>query len=379
MNKLSELINSKNKIDVSNWKEFRVGDLFEFPKVKKIQKIPKEVGDVPFISSKSENNGIATMCNLEPQINKAITISTNGNNFDCYWHEYYFIPGSDVEVIKNKNLNKYNALFICSILHKESEKYSYGKKAKNKAVENTIIKLPVDEKGKPNWRYMEEWERERAIRTSLEKLDKKIENKKVFVFRKQKKFLINELFDVFRGSRIVKNRDYKEFKNHNFKYPVITSKTDNNAIDGYYHSFNSEGNVITSGGEATGMISFYQKEKCWVMDRSRILKPKFNLNEKNALFIIPQLNKYSQYFGYSKSANPEDIKKLTLTLPINNKNNPDWEFMEQYIRERERERADRKTWFFEIKFQLILFIYILQKTRSIKTKSLMGMINVSTI
>lgn len=40
---------------------------------------------------------------------------------------------------------------------KEKYKWSYGRKPKNNKVYDTIIKLPVDEKGEPDWVFMENY------------------------------------------------------------------------------------------------------------------------------------------------------------------------------------------------------------------------------
>lgn len=338
--KLSKYMNMYNEIKTANWEPFKIGDIFEIPKIKKYSKIPKENGDIAFISCQSTNNGIASYCNLKPQISHAITVSTNGNNFDCFYHNYKFIPSSDVEILVNSNLNKYNALFICSILNKESKKYSFGKKAKNKAVENTIILLPVDKNKSPDWNYMENYMRERerdhkkTLITFFESSN--FYKKSKITLKNIKKFKISDLFDVYRGSRIVKNRDYSELKTKENCYPVITAKTTNNGIDGYYKKYNCEGKIITCGGEASGMFSFYQENKCWVLDRSRILEPKFKINKYIALFLISQLNNYSYLFSYNKSANPKDILPLYVLLPVKKDNNPDWSLIENLMMEKEK-------------------------------------------
>ncbi len=48
-------------------------------------------------------------------------------------------------------------MFINTILMKEKYKWSYGRKPKNNKVYDTIIKLPVDEKGEPDWVFMENY------------------------------------------------------------------------------------------------------------------------------------------------------------------------------------------------------------------------------
>lgn len=151
---------------------------------------------------------------------------------------------------------------------------------------------------------------------------------------KWKKFKISDYFDVKRGSRIVKNRDYLEIKNNEYKYNVITSTTVNNSVDGYFNKYNCLGNVITCGGEATGMFSTYQKDKCWVMDRSRILEPKFlKFNKHIGLFLITIFNLYQVKYSYGKSANPNDILNTIIKLPIDKDGIPDWKYMENYIKQ----------------------------------------------
>ncbi len=101
-------------------------------------------------------------------MNNAITVSTNGTNFECFYHDYKFVASSDVEVLFSSNLTKNIALFICTILKKNQRKYSFGNKAKNNAVFNTVIKLPIDKNGNIDWLFMEDYiksllERERVL------------------------------------------------------------------------------------------------------------------------------------------------------------------------------------------------------------------------
>ena len=66
-------------------------------------------------------------------------------------------------------------------------------------------------------------------------------------------FKISDLFEIKRGKRIVKNIDYFTEKIGENTFPVITAKTSDNGIDGYYDKFNCNGNVIVCAGEANGL------------------------------------------------------------------------------------------------------------------------------
>ena len=48
-------------------------------------------------------------------------------------------------------------MFIITILTAEKYKWAYGRKPKNNKVYDTIIKLPVDSKGNPDWQFMENY------------------------------------------------------------------------------------------------------------------------------------------------------------------------------------------------------------------------------
>lgn len=147
------------------------------------------------------------------------------------------------------------------------------------------------------------------------------------------KFPIKQFFNITRGKRIVFNEDYFEFKDDENIYPVITASTTNNSVGGYYKEFNCPKNSIVSCGDASGMYSTYQEKNCWVVDSSRILKPKFEeFNKYLALFFITILNANQYRYSYGRKANKEDIEKILIPLPVNINNQPDWEYIEEYIK-----------------------------------------------
>ena len=330
-----------NNIDTSKWKWFRIGDIFPPLKIKKYSSEPEEQGLLPYITSTSNNNGVNSLVNeLESFNKKCLTISTNGKCFDVFLQDYgKFCISSDVEILFNENLTNNQYLFISTVIKLDQYRWGYGRKPKNNKVFDTKIKLPSKE-NEPDWEYMEQYikslrERERE-NSQLAESYLQLEKKSQLDIVNWKQFKIGELFEVSRGKRIVRDIDYFKDKTNEFNIPVITSTTLNNSVDGYYNKYNCEGNVICCGGEASGMFSTYQEEKCWVMDRSRILNPKFKMSKNIALFLVSILNLNQYKFSYGRSANPEDINDIIITLPIDNNNNINFKYMEDFIRERER-------------------------------------------
>lgn len=149
-----------------------------------------------------------------------------------------------------------------------------------------------------------------------------------------KEFRFDSIFNVCRGDRIVKDIDFIKDKTDEYIYPVITAKTTENGVDGYYTNYNCEGNCLIACGEVSGMFTTYQTEKCWCMDTVRIITLKNNkiFNTYNALFLATILTQEMYRFSYGRKAKPDNINTLILKLPSTPSGEPDWQYMENYIR-----------------------------------------------
>ncbi|MCE8158924.1 MAG: restriction endonuclease subunit S [Candidatus Moeniiplasma glomeromycotorum] len=158
-----------NKLNISNWKQFSLGDEKYF-QIKRIKKpvilsnynlsLIKERGKFPLISSSSENNGVVGWIYSEEEIlhkSNAITIAQDGSIFSSFFQSSDFYTRINMLIfrIKGRELNYYLAFFLCSIISLEKSKYSYGRTLKEEDILKTKIPLPVDERGDPNWLWME--------------------------------------------------------------------------------------------------------------------------------------------------------------------------------------------------------------------------------
>ena len=93
----------------------------------------------------------------------------------------------------------------------------------------------------------------------------------------------------------------------------------------------NRGNAITIGAE--GITAFYQPNVFLTGNRITILRNKY-LNELVALFICTILNlSMENRYSYGYTANQDRLSDLIIKLPATDKNQPDWEFMENYIRQ----------------------------------------------
>jgi hypothetical protein len=107
----------------------------------------------------------------------------------------------------------------------------------------------------------------------------------------------------------------------------VVRNIDKKSID---KSFMYNGGCITIGGE--GLRAFYQENDFISGNNISYLNNQY-LNKYNALFINNLLNKeMALRCNYGRAANKERIENFKIKLPIDKNGDPDWKFMEDYIK-----------------------------------------------
>ncbi len=78
--------------------------------------------------------------------------------------------------------------------------------------------------------------------------------------------------------------------------------------------------------------AFYQEKPFKVTNMITILKPKFNINTYIGLFLVTLIRKEKYRYSYGRKSGIERMKESKIKLPVDSKGNPDWKFMENYIK-----------------------------------------------
>lgn len=320
-------------IDTTSWKKFRISDLFrlENGKNKSHADLPDGTGYF-YVGAKKDENGVMFECGYDDSLiskGNSIVFICNGQGSVGYsnYMDRDFIATADVVVGYNDHLNKYIGLFLVTVIDLERPKYSFGRKWKTHLAE-TEIKLPINQKGEPDWQFMEDFIKEKY---------KKVEKKTITKIKTKPNsldvsdwtdFKISDLFNV-KGTKTTKLDDL-ELAGLGM-YPYVTTQAGNNGVAGYYSLFTEEGNVITADSAVIGFCS-YQEKPFSASDHVEKLIPKFKMNKFNALFIVTMLNKENYRYSYGRKFNQTKIKDTIIKLPVDSQGNPDWQFMENYIK-----------------------------------------------
>ena len=184
---------------------------------------------------------------------------------------------------------------------------------------------------------MEQYIKERENRLKKKYVDfigKKCQNGGVisgFENKKWKAFFISDICEIESG------RDIYDAERIEGDVPYITSTSTNNGIKYYVSNTNEtlEENAISVNRNGSVGYSFYHKYKALYSNDCRKLKLKQCCNEFIALFITNQITQQKDKYNYGYKMGTGRLKRQRIMLPITDDGQPDYAFMEQYIRERE--------------------------------------------
>lgn len=161
---LSQTYNRKHKVNISEWKEFVIGDLFKISRPIARSQTEYAEGNVPFVASGNYNNGIVKWCMPKEDetldLGNCITVSPLDGS--AFYQKENFLgrggAGSAILMLRNDELTELSGLFIASVIRKALTKYSYSDQLNSQTIADEIIWLPiVKNTEKPNWTYMEQY------------------------------------------------------------------------------------------------------------------------------------------------------------------------------------------------------------------------------
>lgn len=147
-------------LETGKWAKFRLDSLFDIKKGKRLTKENMNSGNIPFIGATNSNNGQTASIGNKENLHEAnlLTVSYNGSIAEAFFQPRPFVASDDINVLYPKfPLNKYIALFLCTIIGNEKYRFCYGRKWHKELMEKSEIKLPSTDGITPNWQFMEDY------------------------------------------------------------------------------------------------------------------------------------------------------------------------------------------------------------------------------
>ena len=115
-------------------------------------------GNLPLISTSSQNNGISDWIYTRQDsiYSNIITVAYSGAVGSTFYQEQSVFVGETVMALVPKfSLNSLNGSYLCTCMKQINRKYSYTKKMKVREYGNEQLLLPVNNQDLPDWSYIE--------------------------------------------------------------------------------------------------------------------------------------------------------------------------------------------------------------------------------
>lgn len=286
-----------------------------------LSNLDEDKNGIPFVSRTEKNNGqsakVKTNIECSPNPKNTISVAVGGSVMSSFLQKKPYYTGYHLLVLHPKtNLTDNEMLYYCMCLKANKYKYSYGRQA-NKTLHDLLV---------PSVNDIPKWVNTAKIKKPSKKsiLNKKLElNTNTWRY-----FKVGDLFDIT-GSKSFTKTTISKYELG--KYPYIVTSSENNGVQGFYNHYTEDGNVLTIDSATVGSC-FYQCLKFSASDHVEKLIPNFKMNKYIALFLTTTLNLEKYRYGYGRKFSQTRIKQTKVKLPTVKNNQPDWQFMEDYIK-----------------------------------------------
>ena len=325
-------------------------------------------GKIPFLGAIDNSNGIAEFYSYENILNNSktgdsnnesidkkifkgnsICVTNNGSVGHAYYQKHRFTCSHDVNplYLKKIELNSILAKFIITAIEKQRVCFRYIHKWRPSRMKKSKILLPVTSTGEIDYEFMESY-------------IQKLENVKLDEYKKYAKKRINEILfsqkvesvkleeknwkvffisgdeGVFRIKSTSSGIDKNKLNLQPGKIPYITRSDASNGINLFLTERQQtkykidSGNCITIGLDTQTV--FYQPYNFYTGQNIQVLTYD-NCGKENALFILKLIQLQLAKFNWGgNGATLGRLSGTKILLPATPSGEPDYLFMENYIR-----------------------------------------------
>lgn len=314
-------------------------------------KLNNSQGNIPYITRTDKNNAIDFFIGVQDEkykIDNGNVITIGLDTQTVFYQPHSFYTGQNIQILSNCNLNFYTSLFLIPLVKIQMEKFSWGGNgATLTRLKRSKIILPTNSNNLPDYTFMELFMQHKE-RKKLLKLSKyintrieQVQNFKQVEPLAQKSwdvFFLNEIFpEIQRGKRLKKEDHIKGLM------PYASSSALNNGIDGFVNNDKSVrifSKCLSLANSGSVGATFYQPFKYVASDHVTKLENK-EFNEYIYLFISTITKRLSEKYSFNREINDQRIKREKIVLPIDKNDQPDYDYMENYIKKIEYEKLTK--------------------------------------
>lgn len=328
------------------WGNFVIEDLFHVKRGKRLIKKDRKYGKIPYYSATDSNNGLTDFISNPLFVEKnKIIVTTFG---DAFFIEGEFTASDEITILENNKVNRHNGLFVCGMIKNNIEKFKFGYKCFSGRIKRQTVLLPLDEKNNsPDWVFMESYIKEKE-KSLHEKYKSYLEKKQTQTNTNKDKWDVNQIYSkkwseffISDIGEIGSGKDIYGAERIKGDTPYISAKSKDNGIGHFIGNENKtlESNCISVNRNGSVGYAFYHPYKALYSNDCR--KIRLNKNKHVSLFIANQITSQRGKYGYGYKMGTGRLKRQKIMLPIDDNDNPDWDFMEAYMKQLEYKKISK--------------------------------------
>lgn len=151
------------KLNLSNWKSFKIIDLFKVKNTHSILKseIIEDSGQIPYVTASNENNGVYTYIDYYKSFREegnCIMIGGKTLTITYQKSDFFSNDSHNLALYLNDKIHRTEKVYLFMITALRASighSYSWGNSISFKSIQKDYINLPIDKTGNPNYEYME--------------------------------------------------------------------------------------------------------------------------------------------------------------------------------------------------------------------------------
>jgi hypothetical protein len=340
-------------LDLKNkeWKEFVFEQLFEIDSTSSgidRNKLINKKGVIPYLTRSDKDNGLDSfICEQSDKYktDDANVITVGLDTQTVFYQPNKFYTGQNVQILKCENLNKEIAQFLIPLIKRQMEKFNWGGNgATLTRLRRSKLLLPVDKKGEADFEFMEAFMKLRE--------QEKIQNYNDFISQRIKiikdfktvkpiekkewaEFFIEDVTEILPGRDIYGSERIKG------DTPYISATANNNGIGHFVGNNNKtkESGCLSVNRNGSVGYSFYHPYDALFSNDCRKLRLK-SPSKHVGIFISQQITRQKGKYGYGYKMGTARLKRQKIMLPVNDQNEPDYDYMENYMKQLEYKKLN---------------------------------------
>lgn len=359
------------KIDTTNWKEFRVGDLFDIHPTKRHKDANNKDltnnalfcsgGANPIVVNSAYNNGVGGYTNLDTtEQGNMVTFSDTVEANTVFYQEKPFVGYPHVQGMYPigeyaDKWGKYQYLYFISVFERaaSNENVDFVNKFTREIATDILVTLPIDSNNNPDWDFMEQYMKnlEITVSDSLNRLQSAKESHSDEIDTTGwKDFHLYDFPDVVSISMGNKFDKCKMTENHPTLTFVGRSGFNNGVTCMVDEVYDKDGNKVEpyKAGDITIALggnlgaSFIQDHDFYTSQNVCVLHFVQDVSIYAKRFLITAIYaSCNNYEAFVEELNKHIKTDFVVWLPATSDGQPDWQYMEDYMKNIEIQIIDK--------------------------------------